>query len=274
MDRKNNFKNFLAAVALFSVFAGINSAKISLHQLTAGDVVNDVNSDQLTGELMGNLFHGETEGQYVKNDSIDYMRRESYTTIYDCNNTFNARYFPEIEVQASKKIDFNYSKLTGSVLGIEDRYIDNYMCFSFKECIVKADESVLIKLENRSDYPEDVKRWIEQTGLSGAWRENETSYVSSILTGDCVYQILVFEQPESTTEPYDYTKHTPIHIGRISSASHNATLENWTTDLLRRTGQSLGFIKFEDKEKIFKQFNNAAVVKLELKLLPAIDSQN
>ncbi|KAG8034192.1 hypothetical protein G9C98_001276 [Cotesia typhae] len=85
-------------------------------------------------------------------------------------------------------------------------------------------------------------------------------------------EILVFEQPDSTTKVYDYTKHTPIHIGRISSASHNATLENWTADLLRRTGQSLGFIKYEDKDKIFKQFNNAAVVKLELKLLPAINS--
>ncbi|CAD6245293.1 GSCOCG00013635001-RA-CDS, partial [Cotesia congregata] len=228
--------------AIFSVFAGINTAKISLGQLAAGDVVNDVNLDQLTGELVGNLFHGETGGQYVKKHLEKYWKSFSHIVAFNCKNTsIHAGYFPNINVEALKKIGFNNSKLTGNVLGIDDRYVGNdYMCFSFKFCDASVEESVLIELKNPSDYPEDVKRWIEQTGLSGAWRKNETSYVSSIFTGDCVYQILVFEKPESRIGPYNYRKHTPIHIGRISSASHNATLENWTSDLLNRTGQSLG----------------------------------
>ncbi|CAG5100331.1 Protein of unknown function [Cotesia congregata] len=276
MNRKNEksiFKNFLfAALALFSVFAGMNCVKISLSQLVAGDVVNDVNLDQLTGELV------EMAGHYVKNnskDSSEYLKALSSITVFNCNNTFNSDYFPEIVVQASKKVAFNNdSKLTGSVLGIDDRYIDNYVCLSFKKCVVKANYFVLIKLKNGVDYPEDVKRSIERTGLSGAWKANETSYVSSILTGDCVNQILVYQNPESSTKVFDRSKETLIHKGRVSSASHNATLENWTNDLLNRTGQTLDNITLDDKDQIFNQFNNAAIIKLELQLLPAIDSQN
>lgn len=196
MDRKikkSNFKNFFfAALALFSVFAGVNCVKISLNQLAAGNVVNNVNLDQLTGELMGNLFNGEMGGQYVKNNSIDSSsswKTQNTITVFNCNETFRSNYFPEIVVQASKKVAFNNSKLNGSMLGIDDRYIDNYTCMSFKNCVLKADNFVSIELKNGSDYPEDVKRWIERTGLSGAWKTNETSYVSSILTGDCVYQV-------------------------------------------------------------------------------------
>ncbi|KAH0551922.1 hypothetical protein KQX54_003045 [Cotesia glomerata] len=38
-----------------------------------------------------------------------------------------------------------------------------------------------------------------------------------------------------------------IKFSENCGASHNVTLENWTTDFLRRTGQSLGFIKVNDK---------------------------
>ncbi|KAH0539824.1 uncharacterized protein LOC123260205 [Cotesia glomerata] len=262
---------------VFSKTFFLNCVKISLNQLAAGDVVNDVNLDQLTGELVGNLFNGEMAGQYLKTNSIDsseYLKTLSSITAFNCNNTFHSDYFPEIVVQASKKVAFNDSKLTGSVLGIDDRYIDNYFRVSFKNCVVKANNFVLIELKNGRNYPEDFKRWIERTRLSGAWRMNETSYVSSILTGDCVYQILVYQNPESSTKVFDRSKETLVHKGRISSASHNATLENWTNDLLNRTGQTLDNITLDDKDQIFNQFNNAAIIKLEIKLFPAINSQN
>ncbi|XP_074107444.1 uncharacterized protein LOC141532816 [Cotesia typhae] len=246
-------------------------------RLAAGDAVNDVNLEQLTDELIVNLFNGEMRRKYVKKNSLDpseIWKTQNYITVFNCNETFRSNYFPEIVVQASKKVDFNNSKLNGSVLGIDDRYINNYTCMSYKNCVLKVDNFVSIELKNDTDYPEDVKPWIKRTKLSRAWKTNETSYVSSISRGDCVYQVSVYQNPDSSTKVFSPSKETIIHKDRISSASHNATLENWTNDFLNKTGRTLANMTLDDKDKIFKQFNEAAIIKLEFKLLPAIDFQN
>ncbi|XP_057335699.1 uncharacterized protein LOC130674400 [Microplitis mediator] len=273
MDGKKNIMKILFIIlTFFSIFTEITCDRIPLIELNAGDVINIYNLNKTTTEIVGNIFNNNRDqlSKYVDVEKPKYLKYQQFQTLYHCHETFHANIYPVIENSNGTKMTINNTeKSSGSFLGIDEKYVNKkYLCLSFKECGVKVEEKVSMDLIDESDFPVEVKLLTNKTGIFKVKRENETHYVSSIMTGDCVFQVLVYEDTNISSR--SFLRETPIHEGRVLVSSNNKTLEIWVNDFLKNEHQSLSNMSYENKETILKQFNNAAVIKLELKSLPEL----
>lgn len=194
MDRNNKVYSFdiISIILTFLlIFTKIKCDKIPLINLSAGDVISGVDLNDATSVIVGKLFDDNIKSKYVEKNILDYSRNQGYTTMYYCNETDHSNFYPNIIVcNATNKIVNKNNQLNGSILGIDEGYVNRkYLCVAFKTCDVKIEETVSNDLMKENDLPEEVKLAADKMGVSTMRRERETYYVSAILKGYCVYQV-------------------------------------------------------------------------------------
>ncbi|XP_057335825.1 uncharacterized protein LOC130674496 [Microplitis mediator] len=281
-NKKNILKTFIIIITFLFIPAEVNCDIIPLINLSAGDVINGIDLKNDTCEIVGKLFDDNMMSKYVERDNTlgnSLEIDDEKSVFYHCisysrgkQSDFNTK----IKVINERQKIINRSDyLNRNFLGINGSYAvnKNYTCVKTKTCRVKGRETVTINLMNGHNVPEDVKQLANETGVFKMRREKKTYYVSSILKGYCLYQLLIFKVPESPTRRVDAEKDNPVYISKIYVPNNNKTLETWISNYLNDAHQTLYNISPENKKTIFNQIHNETVIDLKLELLPALPPQ-
>ncbi|XP_057336097.1 uncharacterized protein LOC130674703 [Microplitis mediator] len=277
-NKKNILKTFIIIITFLFIPAEVNCDIIPLINLSAGDVINRIDLKNDTCEVVGKLFDDNMMSKYVeRNNTLHNSWRidDGDSVFYYCISYSHRKasdFDPKIKVinERQKIIDRSYN-----LLGINGSYAvnQNYTCVRTKTCRVKGRETVTINLMNGHNVPKDVKQLANETGVFKMRREGKTHYVSSILKGYCLYQLLIFEVPESSTRPLDAGKDSPVYMSQVYVQNNNKTLETWISSYLNDAHQTLYNISPENKGTIFNQIHNETIIDLKLEPLPALPPQ-
>ncbi|XP_057325590.1 uncharacterized protein LOC130667771 [Microplitis mediator] len=292
-----NNKIFLVVNIIVRITAlPLNTDRGQLIKLSVGDVVNIKKSNLITTEIFDNIFNGYDGSKYIeKKNYIDDYDDSLYTISRQSCVPFEALtpYPPELffnEENRSYKSDEinNINILRGRTFGIPIYYmkIKENKYGMVKLCKIIERQKLNIDLLDKKDFKSIKKNTNynileNKTAVFRLKRGNETHYVSSLTTGNCLFQIHI------NTPDYcaDNNARNSININgffehsfyktHIISASNDVELEQWINNYYFSQNNVYSLDTFMrlnlgERINITNEMENDIIIDIELSSLPEL----
>ncbi|CAG5097105.1 Protein of unknown function, partial [Cotesia congregata] len=193
--------------------------------------------------------------------------------------------YQQIWVKKGKKLtSLPLSYFDTNDLGIPKYYLSNRYIYGLVQvCRVIKSSELNIKVIDKSDLP-NIKLGVYEKVLSNSTavfrlkQHNETHYVSSIITGNCIYQVYVNRHKFCNTatnfnpQKIDTFFESSVNQSFIMSANNNQSIDDWINDYYTQSDLYYSLHSFSNFSKqtqleIFNHLGNEVVINLELRPL-------
>lgn len=192
------YRNIINILLIFiALSVNINAEQVPLVELSAGDTIDVNYFNSKAADRIGNIFNGKSKNKFVKNDDYaDHIRL--FKTSCKPLEFLKQYLYPEITINYEEfdplSTFYDGSKLE-DIFGIDKKYINsNYLYGIVKLCKITGEQYMATEVINENDYSlisnyVNYRLRFNVTGILRFKKNNETHYVSSITTGDCLLQV-------------------------------------------------------------------------------------
>lgn len=197
-EKKN--KLLFINIIIILVTVNINAKKVSLLELSAGDTININNLNLKSTEIYGDIFDGYNRTRFIEIDNYAGFEDISFSkkSCLDFESLIS-EYYPEINIDNTKfdtsGIFYNTNKTEYNFFGLNKNYMNRkYLYGIVKLCWIVEAQNLNIKLIDENDFPNinngmNHKLLLDKTAILRFKKNNETHFVSSITSGDCIFQV-------------------------------------------------------------------------------------
>lgn len=193
-------KNKIRLIIILTFFATtIVARNIKISELSAGDIISINNLNFESIDMYGDIFNGKKDAQFIEvKDFADveqiHVENKSCLSFKD----LVSYYYPEVEINddfLSQKI-YNYTR-RDNIFDIHPFYITKNSSYGIlKVCKIVKRQKILSELLYEKDFPiaksfVNYKLLLDRTALLRFKPKNQTYYISSIVTGECLVQVSI-----------------------------------------------------------------------------------
>lgn len=178
-----------------------NAKIVPLKKIKVGDIVNIKNLSYESTEILDDIFNGFDATKFVETENLEdvfsWNRRKDLCM--NLESFMNYTYAPtlfvdDIKLKLSSKVN-NVTTIKYYDTDIDSSDINNNYYFSVvKVCLLISEKRLNVSLFNEFDHSmvnQGLTPFIifNVTGILKFRKNKETSYVSSISTGECFHQV-------------------------------------------------------------------------------------
>lgn len=201
IEKMYGVKNKLLLINITLLFAiSIDAYSVPLLELDVADTININNLKELSTEIIGNVFDGYKLSDLIEtNDFTDNYRVSVNKKACMSFGSLASYYHLELSINDTEadplKIFETSDQQKSNYFHASQNYFGNkYLYGIVKLCRILKVRNLKEEVIDESDFPTinrymNYKLLLDKTAILRFKRNNETHFVSSITTGDCLLQV-------------------------------------------------------------------------------------